>query len=154
RTRLATVGGRRGDGDRHGRRDRRIPDRSAHERVGVRDPHRVGGVARDGRGRHRRGRGTLRPFREPATPARPRAGGPTGRAGAAGSEALTGRYARPVTDRGGLAAVLFDMDGTLVDSEKVWQAGLDDLAAHLGGELPTPVRKSLVGTTTPEAIGI
>ena len=30
-------------------------------------------------------------------------------------------------------AVLFDMDGTLLDSEKIWDIGLDQLAAHLGG---------------------
>ena len=34
-----------------------------------------------------------------------------------------------------LAAVLFDMDGTLVDSEKVWSVGLTELATHYGGEL-------------------
>ena len=30
-----------------------------------------------------------------------------------------------------LAAVLFDMDGTLVDSEKVWSIGLTELADPL-----------------------
>jgi HAD superfamily hydrolase (TIGR01509 family) len=62
-------------------------------------------------------------------------------------------YARPVLTRR-LAAVLFDMDGTLVDSEKIWQIGLDDLAAHVGGTLPIAVRKAMVGTTTPEAIAL
>ena len=46
------------------------------------------------------------------------------------------------------------MDGTLVDSEKLWQLALEELAAHLGGDLPTPVRESMVGTTTPQAIGV
>jgi HAD superfamily hydrolase (TIGR01509 family) len=50
--------------------------------------------------------------------------------------------------------VLFDMDGTLVDSEKDWQAALEDLAAHLGGTLSPVARRSMVGTTTEEAIGI
>jgi HAD superfamily hydrolase (TIGR01509 family) len=64
---------------------------------------------------------------------------------------LTGRYAAAV---GELAAVLFDMDGTLVDSEKIWQAAIDDLAARLSGELPTAARKAMVGTTTEESIDI
>ena len=33
-----------------------------------------------------------------------------------------------------LAAVLFDMDGTLVDSEKIWDVALHELAAHYGGD--------------------
>jgi HAD superfamily hydrolase (TIGR01509 family) len=46
----------------------------------------------------------------------------------------------------GLQAVLFDMDGTLVDSEKLWQIALDDLAAHFGGVLSAPTRAAMVGT--------
>jgi HAD superfamily hydrolase (TIGR01509 family) len=53
---------------------------------------------------------------------------------------------------GRLGAVLFDMDGTLVDSEKVWQRALEELAVTLGGDLPSAVRESMVGTTTPQAI--
>jgi HAD superfamily hydrolase (TIGR01509 family) len=53
-----------------------------------------------------------------------------------------------------LDAVLFDMDGTLVDSEQLWQRSLEELAAHLGGELATSVREAMVGTTTPQAIGM
>ena len=59
-----------------------------------------------------------------------------------------------MTKTGALAAVLFDMDGTLVDSEKVWQVALDELASELGGRLSTAARLSMVGTTTPEAIAI
>jgi HAD superfamily hydrolase (TIGR01509 family) len=59
-----------------------------------------------------------------------------------------------VTKTGVLAAVLFDMDGTLVDSEKVWQVALDELAADLGGRLSLSARLSMIGSTTPEAIGI
>lgn len=55
---------------------------------------------------------------------------------------------------GALAAVLFDMDGTLVDSEKVWQVALDELAAELGGRLSLAARLSMIGTTTPESIAI
>jgi HAD superfamily hydrolase (TIGR01509 family) len=59
-----------------------------------------------------------------------------------------------VTDQRQLAAVLFDMDGTLVDSEKTWQQALEELADRLGGDLPRAVRASMVGTTTPEAIAM
>lgn len=44
-----------------------------------------------------------------------------------------------------LAAVLFDMDGTLVDSEKVWDVGLMELAQRYGGNLSAAARASMVG---------
>jgi HAD superfamily hydrolase (TIGR01509 family) len=47
-----------------------------------------------------------------------------------------------------LAAVLFDMDGTLVDSEKVWDVGLNELAARYGGALSAAARRAMVGTST------
>jgi HAD superfamily hydrolase (TIGR01509 family) len=59
-----------------------------------------------------------------------------------------------VTDHRRLAAVLFDMDGTLVDSEKIWQQALEELAGRLGGDLEPAIRASMVGTTTPEAIAM
>jgi HAD superfamily hydrolase (TIGR01509 family) len=46
------------------------------------------------------------------------------------------------------AAVLFDMDGTLIDSEKVWAVALGELAAHYGGELTDAVRRQLVGASS------
>ncbi|HEV7756316.1 MAG TPA: HAD family phosphatase [Mycobacteriales bacterium] len=45
-----------------------------------------------------------------------------------------------------VAAVLFDMDGTLVDSEKIWDVTLDELAARLGGALSAPTRQAMVGS--------
>lgn len=51
-----------------------------------------------------------------------------------------------------LAAVLFDMDGTLVDSEKVWDVSLLRLADHLGGDLTAGLRASLVGSNLPATI--
>ncbi|GAC1639715.1 MAG: HAD family hydrolase [Mycobacterium sp.] len=42
-------------------------------------------------------------------------------------------------------AVLFDMDGTLVDSEKLWDISLAALYAELGGRLTPEVRTSMVG---------
>jgi HAD superfamily hydrolase (TIGR01509 family) len=53
-----------------------------------------------------------------------------------------------------LAAVLFDMDGTLVDSEKVWDVGLAELAAHYGGALSPAARRSMVGTSMRESMTI
>jgi HAD superfamily hydrolase (TIGR01509 family) len=44
------------------------------------------------------------------------------------------------------AAVLFDMDGTLVDSEKIWDVTLDELAARLGGVLSGATRRAMVGS--------
>jgi len=52
------------------------------------------------------------------------------------------------------AGVLFDMDGTLVDSEKVWSVGLDELAAHLGGELSDAARQAMVGTNMAQSMAI
>lgn len=46
-----------------------------------------------------------------------------------------------------LAAVLFDMDGTLVDSEKVWDIGLIELAQRYGGVLSARARAEMVGSS-------
>jgi HAD superfamily hydrolase (TIGR01509 family) len=43
--------------------------------------------------------------------------------------------------------VLFDMDGTLVDSEKVWDVALHELAAHAGGKLSEPARLAMIGSS-------
>ncbi|TCO53508.1 HAD family hydrolase [Actinocrispum wychmicini] len=44
------------------------------------------------------------------------------------------------------AAVLWDMDGTLVDSEKLWDVGLRELAEQLGGRLTQRTRDAVVGS--------
>ncbi|MGI8418329.1 MAG: HAD family hydrolase [Nakamurella sp.] len=44
-----------------------------------------------------------------------------------------------------LRAVLFDMDGTLTDSEKLWTVALDQTAADLGGVLSEQTRHAMVG---------
>ncbi|MEV0715780.1 HAD family phosphatase [Asanoa sp. NPDC050611] len=41
--------------------------------------------------------------------------------------------------------MLFDMDGTLLDSEQVWDIGLRELAREYGGELSDPARLAMVG---------
>jgi beta-phosphoglucomutase-like phosphatase (HAD superfamily) len=56
-----------------------------------------------------------------------------------------------------LAAVLFDMDGTLVDTEKVWEVALHELAARYGGVLSAAARASLIGAssaTTMRVMGV
>ena len=44
-----------------------------------------------------------------------------------------------------LAAVLWDMDGTLIDSERLWDVSLQATARELGGRLSAAARDSLVG---------
>lgn len=46
------------------------------------------------------------------------------------------------------AAVLWDMDGTLVDSEKLWDVALYEAAHWLGGTLSAGTRARMVGTNT------
>ncbi|MEU7997658.1 HAD family phosphatase [Micromonospora sp. NPDC049060] len=43
--------------------------------------------------------------------------------------------------------MLFDMDGTLVDSEKLWDVALHELAAEYGGTLSDPARKAMIGSS-------
>jgi HAD superfamily hydrolase (TIGR01509 family) len=49
-------------------------------------------------------------------------------------------------------AVLFDMDGTLVDSEKLWDISLAALYRELGGTLTPEVRTSMVGGSAEDTI--
>ncbi len=44
-----------------------------------------------------------------------------------------------------MKAVLFDMDGTLVDSEKLWDIAMQELYRKFGAELTAQVRESTVG---------
>ncbi|MFD1369669.1 HAD family hydrolase [Actinoplanes sichuanensis] len=43
--------------------------------------------------------------------------------------------------------MLFDMDGTLVDSERIWGVALSELAVHAGGVLSDSARLAMVGTS-------
>ncbi|MGQ0573287.1 MAG: HAD family hydrolase [Pseudonocardia sp.] len=51
-----------------------------------------------------------------------------------------------------VAAVLWDMDGTLVDSEKVWTVSLRDTARWLGGELSAAAREAVVGSNMADTL--
>ncbi len=53
-----------------------------------------------------------------------------------------------------LEAVLFDMDGTLLDSEKIWDVALADLATWLGGELSASARQRMVGSSLGRSVAI
>ena len=52
------------------------------------------------------------------------------------------------------AAVLFDMDGTLVDSEKVWDVALNELAARAGGVLSPAARLAMIGSSMASSMRI
>jgi HAD superfamily hydrolase (TIGR01509 family) len=51
-----------------------------------------------------------------------------------------------------MRAVLFDMDGTLVDSEKLWDISLTALYERHGGRLTPQVRASMVGGSAEDTI--
>ena len=53
-----------------------------------------------------------------------------------------------------LQGVLFDMDGTLVDSEKLWDISLAALCVELGGELRPEVREATVGCSAQDTMRI
>ena len=53
-----------------------------------------------------------------------------------------------------MRAVLWDMDGTLVDSEKLWDISLAALYAELGGQMTAEVRASMVGSSAENTIRI
>jgi HAD superfamily hydrolase (TIGR01509 family) len=56
--------------------------------------------------------------------------------------------------RGRLSGVLFDMDGTVLDSEKIWDVALEDLAQWLGGEISQAARHRMVGASLARAVAI
>ncbi|HVK24348.1 MAG TPA: HAD family phosphatase [Actinokineospora sp.] len=52
------------------------------------------------------------------------------------------------------AAVLWDLDGTLLDSEKLWDIPLYELAERLGGTLSSETRRAMVGTNVPTTMNL
>jgi HAD superfamily hydrolase (TIGR01509 family) len=53
-----------------------------------------------------------------------------------------------------MRAVLWDMDGTLVDSEKLWDISLAALYTELGGRMTPQVRASIVGSSSENTIRV
>ncbi|WP_111510268.1 HAD family hydrolase [Mycobacterium kyogaense] len=51
-----------------------------------------------------------------------------------------------------MQAVLWDMDGTLVDSEKLWDVSLSALYESFGGEMSRETRTALVGASAQETM--
>jgi HAD superfamily hydrolase (TIGR01509 family) len=52
------------------------------------------------------------------------------------------------------AAVLWDLDGTLLDSEKLWDIPLYELTEKLGGELSSATRAAMVGTNVKRTLDL
>ncbi|MFQ6392711.1 HAD family hydrolase [Nocardia sp. KC 131] len=57
-----------------------------------------------------------------------------------------------MTARSELAGVLWDMDGTLLDSEKLWDIGVRELARAHGHEMTDELRHALIGASGPDAL--
>ncbi|MBY8860491.1 HAD family phosphatase [Nocardia sp. CA2R105] len=51
-------------------------------------------------------------------------------------------------------AVLWDMDGTLLDSEKLWDIAVRELSVELGGEMTDATRHALIGSAAANALRI
>lgn len=64
------------------------------------------------------------------------------------SDTMSGNEAMDVLGDGGWDAVLFDMDGTLIDSEKLWDVALGEAAERLGGTLSRDARERMLGSHT------
>lgn len=75
---------------------------------------------------------------------------------------LGGVSGAPVGGRGtatpsvgdGPQAVLFDMDGTLVETEEYWGQAMFELAASLGGQMSPEARAATVGTSMRRAMEV
>ncbi|MGC0364176.1 HAD superfamily hydrolase (TIGR01509 family) [Rhodococcus sp. 27YEA15] len=51
-----------------------------------------------------------------------------------------------------LGGVLWDMDGTLLESEKLWEIALSDLSVRLGGQMTEATRVAVIGASAPFAL--
>jgi HAD superfamily hydrolase (TIGR01509 family) len=53
-----------------------------------------------------------------------------------------------------VAGVLWDMDGTLLDSEKLWDVAINELSRNLGGPMTPATRHALIGSSGPNTLAI
>jgi len=53
-----------------------------------------------------------------------------------------------------MRAVLFDMDGTLVDSEKLWEISMQELYTRFGSQMSPQVRHATVGAAAEDVVRI
>ncbi|MFD1813750.1 HAD family hydrolase [Rhodococcus gannanensis] len=53
-----------------------------------------------------------------------------------------------------LQAVLWDMDGTLLESEQMWEIAVRELSLHLGGPMSDETREKTIGATSPHALAV
>jgi HAD superfamily hydrolase (TIGR01509 family) len=60
----------------------------------------------------------------------------------------------PVRSGPVLRAVLFDMDGTLVETEQHWGQAMAELAERLGGRMSVEARARTIGTSMPVAMAV
>ncbi|WP_347056849.1 HAD family phosphatase [Blastococcus sp. HT6-30] len=65
-----------------------------------------------------------------------------------------GRGATAPSVGDGVRAVLFDMDGTLVETEEYWGEAMFELAASLGGQMSPEARAATVGTSMRRAMQV
>ena len=68
--------------------------------------------------------------------------------------ATTGRLRHTRSDLTPLRAVLFDMDGTLVETEQLWGEAMFELARRLGGRMSDAARAATVGISMRTAMEI
>lgn len=61
---------------------------------------------------------------------------------------------RPDRSAENLTAVLFDMDGTLIDSEPLWWVAMDRVATRLGGRLSEDARQATTGMSIPASVEV